>query len=230
MPPSRPRMPPVRTRDPRRLRRVPLAVALLGAHAAWAQTEAAPPSASSQQVVITATRTEARPFDLPVSIDRIDGDLARDGRAQVNISESLGAVPGLIARDRQNYAQDVQISMRGFGARASFGLRGIRAYLDAIPATFPDGQGQITNVDIGSIDHIEVLRGPSSALYGNSAGGVIQVFTQDGAPQPTVDAGVAFGGNGVQRENAKASGRSGAFGYVLSPSHFQTDGYRDHSA
>ena len=189
----------------------------------------APPGAV-QSVVVTATRTEARPFDIPASIDRVDGDTARDDRAQVNISESLGAVPGLIARDRQNYAQDVQISMRGFGARSSFGLRGIRVYVDGIPATFPDGQGQITNVDIGSIDHIEVLRGPSSALYGNSAGGVIQVFTQDGTDKPTFDSGVAFGSDNVQRENTKLSGRSGALGYVLSASHFQTDGYRDHSA
>lgn len=189
-----------------------------------------PPPGAVQSVVVTATRTEARPFDIPASIDRVDGDTARDDRAQVNISESLGAVPGLIARDRQNYAQDVQISMRGFGARSSFGLRGIRVYVDGIPATFPDGQGQITNVDIGSIDHIEVLRGPSSALYGNSSGGVIQVFTQDGTDKPTFDSGVAFGSDNVQRENTKLSGRSGALGYVLGASHFQTDGYRDHSA
>ena len=69
----------------------------------------------------------------------------------------------MLARDRQNYAQDVQISIRGFGARASFGLRGVRVYVDGIPATFPDGQGQITNVDLGSVERIEVLRGPSSA-------------------------------------------------------------------
>jgi iron complex outermembrane receptor protein len=211
------------------LRRVPAAVALLAAHGAYAQ--AAPePAAPTQSVVVTATRTEARAFDVPASIDRIDGALARDDRAQVNISESLGGVPGLIARDRQNYAQDVQISMRGFGARASFGLRGIRVYVDGIPATFPDGQGQITNVDIGSIDHIEVLRGPTSVLYGNSAGGVIQVFTQEGAAQPTLDFGAAFGSNGVQRESVKASGSAGAFGYLLSASHFQTDGWRDHSS
>ena len=229
-------MPPVRLPDPRRCRPVGLAVLLLlGGPCAFAQTSQAasapePAAPASQSVVVTATRTEARPFDVPASIDRVDGDTARDDRAQVNISESLGAVPGLIAHDRQNYAQDVQISVRGFGARASFGLRGVRVYVDGIPATFPDGQGQITNVDIGSIDHIEVLRGPSSALYGNSAGGVIQVFTQDGAAKPTFDAGVAFGSDNVQRENTKLSGRDGALGYVLSASHFQTDGYRDHSA
>jgi iron complex outermembrane receptor protein len=181
-------------------------------------------------VVVTATRTAAQPFDVPASIDRVDGDAVRNNRAQVNISESLGGVPGLLARDRQNYAQDVQISVRGFGARASFGLRGVRIYVDGIPATFPDGQGQITNVDLGSLDRIEVLRGPSSALYGNSSGGVIQIFTEDGAPTPTLDFGLAAGSDGVWRENMKLSGNTGALGYVLSGSHFQTDGYRAHSA
>ena len=228
MPPS-PRTSRSRLPGPIGLRHLPLALALMGTRGVQAQAPE-PPAAPPQSVVVTATRTAARAFDVPASIDRVDGDLARDDRAQVNLSESLAGVPGLIARDRQNYAQDVQISMRGFGARASFGLRGIRVYVDGIPATFPDGQGQVTNVDIGSIDHIEVLRGPVSALYGNSAGGVIQVFTQDAAQQPTVEAGAAIGNDGVQRENAKASGRAGAFGYLLSASHFQTQGYRTHSA
>jgi iron complex outermembrane receptor protein len=206
------------------------AALLLGGGGALAQTAAETPQAPIQSVVVTATRTAEQPFDVPASIDRVDGGVGRDNRAQVNISESLAGVPGLLARDRQNYAQDVQISVRGFGARASFGLRGVRVYVDGIPATFPDGQGQITNVDIGSIDHIEVLRGPSSALYGNSAGGVIQVFTQDGAAQPRAEAGAAAGGDGVRRYDSRLSGRSGAFGYLLSASHFQTDGWRAHSA
>ena len=125
---------------------------------------------------------------------------------QVNISESLGGVAGLLARDRQNYAQDVQISVRGFGARSTFGIRGVRLYVDGIPATLPDGQGQITNVDLGSADRIEVLRGPFSALYGNSSGGVIQVFTEEGSGPPTVGAGVAGGSYGALRFGAKASG------------------------
>ena len=104
----------------------------------------------------------------------------RDARLQVNLSESLGGVPGLQIQNRQNYAQDLQISMRGFGARSTFGVRGVRLYVDGIPATLPDGQGQTSNIDIGSADRVEVLRGPFSALYGNSSGGVVQVFTEDG--------------------------------------------------
>ena len=197
---------------------------------AWGQTAPAAEPAALAPVVVTATRVEAAPFDVPAAIDRVDVAAQREGRGQVNISEYLGGVPGLLARDRQNYAQDVQISVRGFGARSSFGIRGVRVYVDGIPATFPDGQGQITNVDLGSAERIEVLRGPSSALYGNSAGGVIQVFTEDGAASPTLDFGIASGSDGLLRANTKLSGSAGALGYVLSGSRFQTDGYRDHSA
>jgi len=181
-------------------------------------------------VVVTATRIDTPPFDVPASIDLIGGDSIRSGRAQVNISESLGPVPGLLARDRQNYAQDVQISVRGFGARASFGIRGVRLYVDGIPATLPDGQGQISNVDLGSAERIEVLRGPFSALYGNSSGGVIQVFSEEGAGAPTLGFGVSGGSDGALRLSAKFSGASGGFGYVASTSRFTTDGYREHSA
>ena len=103
----------------------------------------------------------------------------RDARLQVNLSESLGVVPGLQIQNRQNYAQDLQLSIRGFGARSTFGVRGVRLYVDGIPATLPDGQGQTSNIDIGSVDRVEILRGPFSALYGNSSGGVVQVFTED---------------------------------------------------
>ena len=181
-------------------------------------------------VVVTATRTEQAPFDVPASIDRVGTDTIRNAKPQVNISEDLGGVPGVLARDRQNYAQDVQISVRGFGARSTFGIRGVRLYVDGIPATLPDGQGQITNVDLGSADRIEVLRGPFSALYGNSAGGVIQTFTEEGSGPPAAGAGAFLGSYGARRFGAKATGANGGFGYVVSGSAFGTDGYRDHSA
>jgi iron complex outermembrane receptor protein len=187
-------------------------------------------SARLDPVVITATRTGVAPFDLPVSIDRVGADEIRDGRPQINISESLGAVPGVIARDRQNYAQDVQISVRGFGARSTFGIRGVRLYVDGIPATLPDGQGQISNVDLSSADRMEILRGPFSALYGNSSGGVIQVFTEDGRDPPTIGGSVNGGSWNTWRYGLKANGASGSLGYVVSASEFTTDGYRDHSA
>ncbi len=203
-------------------RRTALALAAAGSAAHAAPTVLEP-------VVVTATRTETAPFDLPAAVDRIDGDALRAGRAQVNISEGLGGVPGLQARDRQNYAQDVQISVRGFGARASFGIRGVRVYVDDIPATLPDGQGQITNVEIGTVGRVEVLRGPFSALYGNSSGGVISIYSEAPAGPPRLDAGVAFGSDGLRRVAAASSGKLGGFAYTLGASRFETDGYRQHS-
>jgi iron complex outermembrane recepter protein len=198
--------------------------------AAFAQTP--PPEAAARlaPVVVTATRTEVSAFDVPASIDRVGSDTIHDGKPQINLSESLGGVPGLLARDRQNYAQDVQLSVRGFGARSTFGIRGVRLYVDGIPATLPDGQGQITNVELGTADRIEVLRGPFSALYGNSSGGVIQVFSEDGHGPPTLSAGAAVASFDTRRVGAKASGANGSFGYVVGASVFSTDGYRDHSA
>ncbi|CAN7461285.1 TonB-dependent receptor [Pseudorhodoferax sp. LjRoot39] len=184
-------------------------------------------------VVVTATRTEADPQGVPASISSVAGEDLRQGRAQVNISEALGSVPGLQARERQNYAQDVQISMRGFGTRATFGIRGLRLYVDGIPATQPDGQGQLSHVDLASAERIEVLRGPFSALYGNSSGGVLQVFTEEGRGAPRLRLDTAAGSDGLLRFGAKVSGNTGpndsGVGYVVSASRFSTDGYREHS-
>ena len=199
--------------------------------AALAQGAGGEPAVRLSPVVVTATRTEVPAFDVPASIDRVGGETIRDGQPQINISESLGGVPGLLARDRQNYAQDVQLSIRGFGARSTFGIRGVRLYVDGIPATLPDGQGQITNVELGSTDRIEVLRGPFSALYGNSSGGVIQVFTEEGRGPPTLARRrAAWRATTRGALAAKASGANGSFGYVVGASVFETDGYRDHSA
>jgi iron complex outermembrane receptor protein len=211
---------------PPRVSRTLGACALAACAAAHAQSsdERLPP------VVVTATRTEAATFDVPASIDRIGSDTIRDAHLQVNISESLGGVPGLLARDRQNYAQDVQISVRGFGARSTFGIRGVRLYVDGIPATLPDGQGQITNVELGTADRIEILRGPFSALYGNSSGGVIQVFTEEGHGPPTFGIAAASASWGTGRIGLRASGANGGFGWVVGGGVFNTDGYREHSA
>jgi len=205
--------------------------ALLAAlHASAAHAQAGDAAAPAQSVIVTATRVPAAAADVPAALDVVDGRDVRDARAQVGIGESLGRVPGLFAKDRQNYAQDVQLSVRGFGARSTFGIRGVRLYVDDIPATLPDGQGQITNVDLGSVRRIEVLRGPFSALYGNSSGGVVSVTSEDGSGPVTVEAGAAAGSSGLRRESLKLSGGVGAFGIVASTSHFSTDGLRPHSA
>lgn len=209
----------------------PLALLL---SAAFPALSALPASAEetlrADAVVVTATRTEQSAFDLPVSIDSVNQAQLQDGQLQVNLSESLARIPGIVAQNRQNYAQDLQISSRGFGARASFGVRGLRLYADGIPATMPDGQGQVSNFDLGSAARVEVMRGPFSSLYGSSSGGVISLFTEDGAPGATVTPGVTFGSYGTQRIGTKLSGDTGKLNYVADISSFRTDGYRDHSA
>jgi iron complex outermembrane receptor protein len=206
---------------------MPVACLLLTSNAGAGDGVAA--GAGLSEVVVTATRTAEPSLELPVAISRVDRAAIHDGQLQVNLSESLAAVPGASVESRQNYAQDLQISIRGFGARSSFGVRGIRLYADGIPGTMPDGQGQFSQFDLGSADHIEVLRGPFSALYGNASGGVISVFTEDGLPGNHVEADAAYGSFAAQRYALKDSGESGAVNYVVDAAHFQTDGYRVHS-
>lgn len=180
-------------------------------------------------VVITATRKSERSFDVPASIDRISADTIQNGQPMVNLSETLVRVPGIITMNRQNYAQDLQVSSRGFGARAAFGVRGVRLYQDDIPATMPDGQGQTGSFSLLSADSIEVLRGPFSTLYGNASGGVISVMTEDGKLPRSMTATAGAGSFGTRTAGLKANGRAGAIGYVIAASRFDTDGYRDHS-
>ncbi|SEK65026.1 TonB-dependent receptor family protein [Nitrosovibrio tenuis] len=229
--------------------------ALLTIAASPSFAEAADPAASIlsklNPVVITGTRIEQSSFSLPMSADVVEAGVIRDGRPLVNLSEALARVPGLVIQNRQNYAQDLQISSRGFGARSPFGIRGIRMVVDGIPVNNPDGQGQAANINLGSVKRIEVLRGPFSAIYGNAAGGVIQAFTEDG-PAGTVLSGMLLGGsygtsrgeiklggtlggtaevNGATNGTNKAiDGTPGPFNYMIDISRFQTQGYREHSA
>jgi len=192
----------------------------------------AAPLAMAQQetLVVTATRLPQAGFDVPAAIDAIDARTLREDNPQVNLSETLNRVPGIVVQNRQNYAQDLQVSVRGFGARSTFGVRGVRLIADGIPATMPDGQGQGASFDLASAERIEVLRGPFASLYGNSSGGVVQVFTADGPERPTLDLGLMAGSYGQRRANVRFGGQEGAFNYIASASRFHTDGYREHSA
>ncbi|WP_047515021.1 TonB-dependent receptor [Methylophilus sp. Q8] len=181
-------------------------------------------------VVVTATRQAQNSFDLPVAIDVVEQKNIKDGQLQMNLSESLIRVPGITAQNRTQQAQDPQISSRGFGSRSSFGVRGIRVYVDGIPLTMPDGQGQPGVVDLSSIKSIEVMRGPFSSLYGNSSGGVIQMFTQDAPATPTIGATTMFGSYDTKRNVLEAAGKSEGVEYMLNVSNFETNGYRDHSS
>src|SRR2546426_2584397 len=200
---------------------------LVGGTLALVQLGAA---AREDAVVVTATRAPRPSFEVPASVDRIYADEIREGRPQVNLSESLGRVPGIVVQNRQNYAQDLQVQSRGFGARSTFGVRGIRMYADGIPASMPDGQGQAATFDLGSAQSIEVLRGPFSTLYGSSAGGVINVQTEDGPSSPTAQASLLAGSYRTRRGAAEFGGGWGRLNASGELSHFETDGYRDHSA
>ncbi|MDQ2819138.1 MAG: TonB-dependent receptor, partial [Pseudomonadota bacterium] len=181
-------------------------------------------------VVVSGSRVEHTSFDFPAAVDVIDASRIQDSQMRVNISEALSAVPGLVAQNRQNYAQDIQLSSRGFGARSAFGVRGIRLISDGVPATMPDGQGQPSAFNLDMAERIEVLRGPFSALYGNHSGGVIQLFTRDGQGRPTIEVNTAAGSDGQRKTDVNLQGSSGGVGYVIDASRFETDGYRDHSA
>ncbi len=180
-------------------------------------------------VVISASRTEQRSFDTPASINTIDRATIQDAGPQVNLSESLNRVPGLTILNRQNYAQDLQVSIRGFGARSAFGIRGIRLLIDGIPATTPDGQGQGSSISLPSTERIEVLRGPLALMYGNSSGGVIQAFTREAPEKPEFGAQLYTGSFGMHRSDWQYAGRVGDVGLVADYSTFDIGGYRANS-
>ncbi|MGE0332330.1 MAG: TonB-dependent receptor family protein [Ramlibacter sp.] len=187
------------------------------------------PDAALRPVVITGAAPDQQRWLAPASMDVVDGEELRAGHLQINLSEGLGRVPGLSINNRQNYAQDLQLSIRGFGARSTFGVRGVRLYVDGIPASAPDGQGQAANFPIGSADRVEVIRGPYSALYGSSAGGVVALYTADGGPSEW-RTGLAGGADGLWRASTQATGQAGSYYFNVDASTFATRGLRPQSA
>ena len=182
-------------------------------------------------IKVEATRTDTTSMETPASIFRIDMP-KNDQSAQVNLTEVVKGIPSVQLRNRENYAQDLQLSMRGFGARSTFGVRGIRLYTDGIPATMPDGQGQTSNIDLSSLSHLEVLTGPFSSLYGNSSGGVVLATTKEGQGKDSIEMSYAGGSHNKNRAGLVLQGgakNQNEPSYVISSSYFDTDGYRDHS-
>jgi iron complex outermembrane receptor protein len=222
----------------RRLDRV-IAAVLLCAGLAVRQASAgeAPPATSESPaagvtlpvVQVNASRLDIPAFDIPAALSVVKVDTASAGQPGVNLSEALVGVPGILARDRQNYAQDEQISIRGFGARSTFGVRSIRLFVDGIPATLPDGQGQVSHFNLDSADRVEVLRGPFAVLYGNAAGGVVQLWSADGTAVPQTTLGIYAGSNDTFRYTADTRGIVGPVDYNIASSEFLSGGYRQHS-
>lgn len=183
-----------------------------------------------EPVVVTSTRHHTSLLETPASVSIVNGAELRADNLQINLSDGLDGVPGLQIQNRQNYAQDLQISIRGFGARSTFGVRGIKIFVDGIPATMPDGQGQTSNIDIASADYVEVLRGPFSALYGNASGGVMLVETETGTGPPALQTDFGAGSDQTYHYGLKASGAVDDVDYLVSTNRFTTDGYRQHSS
>ena len=179
--------------------------------------------------VVTATRYETNSFDLPLSIDAVTGSEIRDARTGANLSEIAPRIPGVVINYRSTAAQELSISTRGFGARSQFGVKGIRIYADGIPLNSADGQGQAGSINIDTLGQIEFLRGPFSALYGNSSGGVVQAFTRDGAKDPTITVGASSGTWNTNKQSVTYEGQAGPVNYILSAYQYVSDGYREHS-
>ncbi|MGH8529316.1 MAG: TonB-dependent receptor family protein [Nevskiales bacterium] len=188
-----------------------------------------PPAIELGPIVITGARAERSTFELPFAVSQVEADELSSAGAQINLSEALARVPGLLVNNRSNYAQDLQINSRGFGARASFGVRGLRLYADGIPGTAPDGQGQVSHFDLASAERVEILRGPFSALYGNSSGGVISVSSRS-PEDKQLWASASAAEFGLRQFRFGGQGRfQNTWSALANYSDLEIDGFRPHS-
>ena len=188
-----------------------------------------PASEDFEEVVVFATRIPTGITDLPFAAGRVGKEEIQFARQQLGLDEALATIPGLFFQNRYNFAQDLRIAIRGFGARSNFGIRGIRIFADDIPLTLPDGQGSVDAIDLGSAERIEVIRGPFSAVYGAASGGVINIHTEDGPETPFVSGRLNLGSYGYRQVQAKTGGDNGPWNWLANVSTTRLDGYRDHS-
>ena len=205
-----------------------LAVLLAASGPVSAQAEV-PRDDSLEEVIVTATRLPAESRNLPFAVARIGKEDIQDARQQLGLDEALSGVPGLFFQNRYNFAQDLRVAIRGFGARANFGIRGIRIVADDIPLTLPDGQASVDSIDLGSAESIEVIRGPFSAVYGAASGGVILIRSEEGPADPFVSGRLNLGSYDVIQGQLKIGGQAGRTKYLVNLSTTELDGYRDHS-
>jgi len=180
-------------------------------------------------ITITATRVEKGIDEIPAAVSGVGQDEIQLGGEQLGLDESLGGVPGLFMLNRYNFAQDLRASIRGFGARSSFGIRGIKIIVDGIPETLPDGQGSVDGIDLGSASRITVIRGPASSLYGNASGGAILIESEKGPVRPFASVRTTAGDFGLHNTQLKTAGESGRLNYLVNLSDTAMDGYREHS-
>ena len=193
-----------------------------------AQQPPPPPPPTLPPVEVTVTRDAARPaLELPYALTRIVPDSTRPALRHVSFDEMLLALPGVSVANRNNPTQDPRISIRGFGARSAFGVRGVRVVRDGIPLTLPDGQTPIDYLDLESVGRIEVIRGSAGSLYGNAAGGVVEVRTADPPADVVAGRATGYGGSyGLQRWAGAIGGTSGVIRYQGDLSRTEQDGFR----
>lgn len=182
-----------------------------------------------EPITISSPRYTTETADVPLAISKISQSRIQVGQPQLSVREALDAIPGVFALNSNNFAQDLRVSIRGFGARAAFGIRGVKVLVDGIPESTPDGQAQVDNIDLGVVERIEVIKGPSSVLYGNASGGVISLTTEL-TNQPFVEARYTAGNYGFQRYQFKTGWKKGKVSSVLYGVHTHLEGYRDYSA
>ena len=185
--------------------------------------------AELDEIVVTATRQDQSLADVSSAVSVVEKDTIQAGRQQLGLDESLNRVPGIFFQNRYNFTQDLRIAIRGFGARANFGIRGIKVLVDDLPATLADGQSGVDDIDIGSVGRIEIIRGPSSSLYGSASGGVMSLYTEDGPDTPFAEARVTVGEYDHQKYQLKFGGQTGKLNYLVNGSYLENDGYRDNS-
>ncbi|MGR8949362.1 MAG: TonB-dependent receptor plug domain-containing protein, partial [Gammaproteobacteria bacterium] len=186
-------------------------------------------AAPMEEIEVRASRVGQSLADLAGAASVVEQKDIQLGRQQFALDESLNRVPGMFSQNRYNFAQDLRISLRGFGARANFGIRGIRVFVDGIPSTVTDGQSVIDDVELGAIERIEVIRGPSSSLYGSASGGVISMYTESGGADPYGEARFTVGEFDQQKYHLKTGGQINNLDYFISGSYLSYEGFRKHS-
>ena len=194
-----------------------------------AQNQSALVTITLSEVALQAPKTETPRNQLPFSLSVQSVDEFQKIYQQLSLQEYLVAVPGLFTQNANNYAQDLRISLRGFGARAAFGIRGIKLIVDGIPETTPDGQGQLDNLPLGLLSSVEVLRGPSASLYGNASGGVLYLNTLDQLENETIQLQSRLGAYGFQSYQLNTSLKGEKTVALLHINRTKTDGFRQNS-
>ena len=182
-------------------------------------------------IEVSVTRQTISLYRIPFAVSTLDRDELLRGRATLGLDEALAQVPGLFVANRYNPSLGQRISIRGFGSRSAFGARGVKILLDGIPQTLPDGQSQLTNVEIASLGSIEVLRGSSSSLYGNASGGVISLRTASPSLiKREASARTVAGAYGLVKLQGRVSTPAGKGTIAINGARTTSDGFREHSA